>query len=56
MCEMSEKWVEEGEEKKAKEVVFNLADRGMKAETIAEIVKMNITVVKQWLEGAVATR
>lgn len=64
MYEMSEKWVAEGraegraegEEKKAKEVVLNLADRGMKAETIAEIVKMNITVVKQWLDGVVATR
>ena len=56
MCEMSEKRVaesrEEGEEKKAKEVVMNLAGRGMPAESIADIVKMNIAVVKQWLEGA----
>lgn len=40
MCEMSEKRVaesrEEGEEKKAKEVVMNLAGRGMPAESIAE--------------------
>lgn len=64
LCEISEKWVAEGraegraegEEKKAKEVVFNLADRGMKAEAIAEIVKMNITVVKQWLEGVVVSK
>ena len=52
MCEMSEKWVAEGEEKKAREVVMNLAGRGMPAESIADIVKMNIAVVKQWLEGA----
>ena len=34
MCEMSEKWIEEGraegEERKAKEVVFSLADRGIR--------------------------
>ena len=64
MCEMSEKWVEEGraegrvegEEKKAKEVVFRLADRGMSAENIADIVKMNIAIVRQWLEGATAAK
>ena len=64
MCEMSEKWIEEGraegraegEEKKAREVVFSLADRGMSAENIADIVKMNIAIVKQWLEGATAAR
>ena len=64
MCEMSEKWIEEGreegraegEERKAKEIVFSLADRGMSAENIADIVKMNIAVVKQWLEGATAAR
>jgi len=60
MCEMSEKWIAEGraegEEKKAKEVVFSLADRGMSAENIAEIVKMNLAIVKQWLEGATAAR
>ena len=58
MCEMSEKWMAEGraegEEKKAKEVVMSLATRGMSAESIADIVKMNIAVVKRWLEGAVA--
>lgn len=61
MCEMSEKWMAEGraegraegEEKKAKEVVMSLANRGMSAESIADIVKMNIAVVKRWLEGAV---
>ena len=60
MCEMSEKWIEEGraegEEKKAKEVVFGLANRGMSAENIADIVKINIAVVKQWIEGAAAAR
>ena len=64
MREMSEKWIEEGreegraegEERKAKEVVFSLADRGLSAENIADIVKMNIAVVKQWLEGATAAR
>lgn len=60
MCEMSEKWIAEGraegEEKKAKEVVFSLADRGMSAENIAEIVKMNLAIVKQWLEGATTAR
>ena len=60
MCEMSEKWIEEGraegEERKAKEVVFSLADRGMSAENIADIVKMNIAIVEQWLEGRAAAR
>lgn len=64
MCEMSEKWIEEGraegraegEEKKAREVVFSLADRGMSAENIADIVKMNIAIVEQWLEGRAAAR
>lgn len=68
MCEMSEKWVaegrikgkaegiREGEEKKAKEVVFSLAARGMTPENIADIVKMNIAVVKKWLEGATVVR
>lgn len=54
MCELSEKWMAEGEEKKAREIAFNLASRGMSVENIADIVKMNIVVVKQWLEGAVA--
>lgn len=64
MCEMSEKWMAEGraegrakgraegEKKKAKEVVMRLANHGMPPESIADIVKMNITVVKRWLEGA----
>lgn len=68
MCEMSEKWVAEGrqegrqegrkegitigEENKAKDVAFSLADKGMNAEYIAEIVKTNIAVVQQWLNGA----
>ena len=72
MCEMSEKWIEEGraegraegreegraegEERKAKEIVFSLADRGMSAENIADIVKMNIAIVEQWLEGRAAAR
>ena len=64
MREMSEKWIEEGreegraegEERKAKEVVFSLADRGMSAENIADIVKMNIAIVEQWLEGRAAAR
>ena len=42
----------EGEKKKAKEVVMRLANHGMPPESIADIVKMNITVVKRWLEGA----
>lgn len=64
MCEMSEKWVAEGrkegitlgEENKAKEIAFSLADRGMNAEYIADIVKMNIAVVRQWLEGAIVSK
>ena len=64
MCEMSEKWMAEGraegrvegEEKKAKDVAISLADMGMPIENISKVVKMNIAVVKQWLEGAAATR
>lgn len=56
MCEMSEKWMAEGEEKKAKEIALNLADMGMSIENISQAVKTNIVIVKQWLEGAVAAR
>ena len=64
MCEMSEKWMAEGraegrvegEEKKAKDVAISLADMGMPIENISKVVKMNIAVVKQWLEGASVTR
>jgi len=60
MYEMSEKWVAEGraegraegEEKKAKEVALNLANKGMTAEYIADVVKINIAIVKQWLGSA----
>ena len=51
---MSEKWMAEGraegETKKAKKVVLSLSNHGMPPESIADIVKMNIAVVKQWLE------
>lgn len=38
------------------EDIFSLADRGMSAENIADIVKMNISIVKQWLEGAAVAK
>ena len=72
MCEMSEKWVAEGrkegriegrkegitigEENKAKEIAFSLANKGMNAEYIADVIKMNIAVVRQWLEGVPVSR
>ena len=53
---MSEKWMAEGraegETKKAKKVVLIHSNHGMPPESIADIVKMNITVVKRWLDGA----
>ena len=53
MCEMSEKWMAEGRaEGETKKVVLSLSNHGMPPESIADIVKMNITVVKRWLEGA----
>lgn len=59
MCEVTEKILQEGrqegigigEEKKARETALNLAEMGMSAEKIAAAVKINVTLVKQWLEG-----
>ena len=60
MCEMSEKWLEEGraegEKKKAREIALNLADMGMSVENISQAVKINIAIVRQWIEGSVAAR
>ena len=45
-----------GEENKAKEIAFSLANKGMNAEYIADVIKMNIAVVRQWLEGVPVSR
>ena len=53
MCKKSEKWMAEGRaEGETKKVVLSLSNHGMPPESIADIVKMNITVVKRWLDGA----
>ncbi len=41
----------EGEMKKAKETALTLADRGMSASDIADIVKINVKLVQEWLSG-----
>lgn len=43
--------VAEGEMKKAKETALSLADRGMSASDIADIVKINVKLVQEWLSG-----
>ena len=41
----------EGEMKKAKETALTLADRGMSVSDIADIVKVNVKLVQEWLSG-----
>ena len=43
--------VAEGEMKKAKETALTLADRGMSVSDIADIVKVNVKLVQEWLSG-----
>ena len=42
----------EGAMEKAKETALTLADRGMPASDIADIVKVNIKLVQEWLSGS----
>lgn len=53
MCNLSqgivEYGIEQGELKKAKEVVFSLAGMGMTAEKIAEAVQVSVKLVQEWL-------
>ena len=55
MCQITEKFMQEGIEEGKKEAAFNLAKRGIEIEAIAEIVNENIFLVKQWLDGGVLT-
>ena len=41
-----------GAMEKAKETALALADRGMSASDIADIVKVNVKLVKEWLSGS----
>ena len=41
----------EGAMEKAKETALTLADRGMPASDIADIVKVNVKLVQEWLSG-----
>ena len=42
----------EGAMEKAKETALTLADRGMPASDIADIVKVNVKLVQEWLSGS----
>lgn len=42
-----------GEMKKAKETALSLAERGMSIADIAEIVKVSVKLVQEWLSGSV---
>ena len=42
----------EGAMEKAKETALTLADRGMSASDIADIVKVNVKLVQEWLSGS----
>ena len=44
--------LEKGEMKKAKETALTLADRGMSVSDIADIVKVNVKLVQEWLSGS----
>lgn len=48
-----ERGVEIGEQKKAKEMAISLAQEGMSIEKIAEIAKVNVQLVQQWISGNV---
>ena len=72
MCEVTEKWFEEGqtegqkegrkkgrtegELKAKKKTALNLADMGIAPEKIAKAVEVSVATVKQWLDGAVVAR
>lgn len=43
-----------GEMKKAKETALSLAERGMSVTDIAEIVKVSVKLVQEWLSGSVS--
>lgn len=45
--------VKEGEMKKARETAFELANRNIPAETIADIIKVSLETVEKWLSGNV---
>lgn len=47
----AEEMRQEGEMKKAKETTLNLADMGFTIEQISNAVKVNMQLVRQWLEG-----
>lgn len=42
-----------GEMKKARETALTLADRGMSVSDIADIVKVSVKLVQEWLSGNV---
>ena len=56
MCEVTEKWLNEGELLKAKKTALNLADMGLTLEKIAKAVEVNVATVRKWLDGAAVTR
>ena len=43
--------IEFGEMKKAKETAITLAERGMSVSDIADIVKVSVKLVQEWLSG-----
>ena len=43
-----------GEMKKAKETALTLADRGMSVSDIADIVKVSVKLVQEWLSGSMS--
>lgn len=45
--------VEIGEQRKAKEMAISLAKEGMSIEKIAEIAKVSVQLVQQWISGSV---
>ncbi|MDO5424661.1 MAG: hypothetical protein Q4F41_13130 [Eubacteriales bacterium] len=49
--EGEERGVEIGKMKKAEEAALNLAERGMSVADIAEIVKVRVSLVQEWLAG-----
>ncbi len=52
LAEGLSKGLEKGAMEKAKETALTLADRGMSVSDIADIVKVNVKLVQEWLSGS----
>ena len=50
MCEITEKWLKEGELIAKKETAYELADEGFAFDRIARILKLNVKLITKWMD------